>query len=166
MTRALVLMPGRGAAHGVVEVYRDGEEVVCVGRVGALRNALVGRGHVEVSADVVVRFPSVAAFDAEKARAFERHPEKYALAIGAFKSLADDARQAPEIPSDVKEALDGRRLSDALSLETAARERGLPSAIESIRLLTPGEEDEDSPVSSSGQYRGIVEAISCEEAAE
>jgi hypothetical protein len=141
VTRALVFLPGRGAVHGAVDVYRDGDAVVCVGRVGAMRRALVGRGHVQVDADVVVRFPSVSAFDAEKARAFERHPEKYALAVGTFKSLDDDAREAPEIPERIKEAIDGRRM-DTTRMLSEARAAGVGGA-SGIRLLGAGQDDDE-----------------------
>jgi hypothetical protein len=133
----MVFLPGRGAAYGAVDVYRDGDAVVLVGRVGATRRALVGRGHVHVDADVVVRMPSVAAYDAEKERAFRRHPEKYALAVGTFKTLDDDAREAPELPEDLRERLE-RRAGDVRALAEGAKR----DYEEEVRLLGQGQDDD------------------------
>lgn len=159
MTRALVFLPGRGAVHGAVDVYRDGDAVVCVGRVGAMKRARAGKGHVHFDADVVLRFDSIAAYDAEKAALFERHPEKYALAVGAFRSLDDDARHAPEIPERLKAAIDGRRSaserllsSGEASGETSGddRDRAERSGRPVLRLL-PAVQPLDDEEARSGE---------------
>ncbi len=147
MTRALVFLPGRGAAYGAVDVYRDGEAVVMVGRVGGMRRALVGRGHVELDADVVVRVPSIAAYDAEKRRVWERHPEKYAMLVGAFQSLDDDAREAPEMPEDLRLALSERKAGARRQMLEAARESGFD---EEIRLLPRGADGDDGGAEKGG----------------
>jgi hypothetical protein len=97
--RALVFVPGQGALHGAVDVYRDGEGVVVVGDGGFVK--MTPRGRVECTGTFQVRFETVAAYNWAKERAFERDPVKYTKLVGML-GVDDDATNAPELPEHVE----------------------------------------------------------------
>lgn len=140
--KALVaVLPGRGAIHGALDVYRDGEAYVVVGRVGGVRKAIEGPGNVEVGADVYARFPTEAALRAEQRREMLKDPERYARLVGAF-GIDDMVDRAPELPEHLKEAIDGRR---GLSLAAVG---------EAVRALPSGEPEAKVALDEGGEMDG------------
>lgn len=103
--RVVLNIPGHGALSAAAEVYRDGEEVVVVGRVDASKKVRVG-GTVEMQIPMMVfRFKTVEAYEYCRDRAAERDMLKYTRLVGIYGE-DDDARQAPELPESLRQKID------------------------------------------------------------
>lgn len=159
MTKAIVaFLPGRGAVHGALDVYRDprdGEEAyVLVGRIGGARRALAGPGNVEMAAHVVVRAPSRAALEAEQRLQFARDPERYTKLCGAF-GVDDKIEHAPELPEELQEVVD-REFGISRRVISTAHLRALPER-------TDPSESFDPPSTADREGPGFVTVVVLEE---
>lgn len=112
--KALVFVPGHGALSGAGAVYRDGDAVVVIGRIDHVRKIPVaGRPEeqrVHVGVDVMVRFPTVEAYDWAKLRMHDKDPIRYAKVVGLL-NVDDDAKNAPALPEHLREGV--RRNAEA-----------------------------------------------------
>jgi hypothetical protein len=151
--KALVaVIPGRGAVHGALDVYRDGEAYVLVGRVGGVRKAKEGPGNVELGADVFLRVPTRAALESELRAEMLKDPERYTRLVGAF-GVDERIEDAPEIPESLKAAIDGRRGLSLAAVGEAAL--ALPAASRpSVDLGEVEDESEGESPDESGEYEG------------
>jgi hypothetical protein len=128
--RSMVFVPGKGAAFGEVDVYRDGEAVVVVGAGGGVKQT--PHGNVEARVTFSTRFPSIQAYEWARDRAFEKDPVRYSKIVGLL-GIDDDARNAPDMPPEVRRFVEGEvmALPSARSVE----------AVRSPLLLCDGDEE-------------------------
>lgn len=128
--KALVFVPGHGALSGAGAVYRDGDAVVVVGRIDHVRKIPIpGTAkdqQVHVGVDVMVRFPTVEAYDWAKMRMHDKDPIRYAKLVGLL-NVDDDAHRAPALPPHLRSDVErNTKVASEMSTERQISEQAMP----------------------------------------